>query len=71
MGFGLGGMFGSIFWRLPLTESSIQNRVSLFANVAINTAMFACIRTLQTLAMERPVVAIERIDQVSNNKRGL
>ena len=64
LGFGLGSMFGSIFWKLGLQESSIQNRVSLFVNIAMNTAMFGCIRALQTLAVERRVVAMERMDQV-------
>lgn len=63
LGFGLGSVFGSVFWKLPLTQSSIQNRISLFVNIAINTAMFTCIRALQTLAVERPVIALERMDQ--------
>lgn len=65
LGIGLGGVFGSIFWKLSLQESSIQNRVSLFVNVAMNTAMFGCIRALQTLAVERGVVALERMDEAS------
>lgn len=65
LGFGLGGVFGSIFWKLGLQESSIQNRISLFINVAMNSAMFGCIRALQTLAIEKKVVALERMDQVS------
>ncbi|CAN0073259.1 unnamed protein product, partial [Laminaria digitata] len=63
LGFGLGGVFGSVFWKLSLNESSIQNRISLFVNVAMNTAMFGCIRALQTLAVERGVVSLERIDE--------
>lgn len=65
LGFGLGGVFGSIFWKLGLQESSIQNRISLFVNVAMNSAMFGCIRALQTLAIEKKVVALERMDEVS------
>lgn len=69
LGFGLGGVFGSIFWKLGLQESSIQNRISLFVNVAMNSAMFGCIRALQTLAIEKKVVALERMDQVSTCSR--
>ncbi|CAM9468595.1 unnamed protein product [Discosporangium mesarthrocarpum] len=62
-GFALGGVFGSIFWMMGLEESTIQNRVSLFVNIAINVSMFSCIRALQTLAVERPVIALERMDE--------
>ncbi|CAM9589960.1 unnamed protein product [Ectocarpus sp. 4 AP-2014] len=63
MGFGLGGMFGSIFWKLGLSESSISGRVSLFVNVAMNVAMLGCTRALQTLAVETRVVNLERMDE--------
>lgn len=64
MGFGLGGMFGSIFWKLGLSESSISGRISLYVNVAMNVAMLGCIRALQTLAVETRVVNLERMDEV-------
>ncbi|CAM9634686.1 unnamed protein product [Ectocarpus fasciculatus] len=63
MGFGLGGMFGSIFWKLGLSESSITGRISLYVNVAMNVAMLGCIRALQTLAVETSVVNLERMDE--------
>lgn len=65
MGFGLGGIFGSIFWRLGLSEGCIASRISLFVNVAMNVAMFGCVRALQTLAAEAGVVNLERMDEVS------
>lgn len=64
MGFGLGGMFGSIFWKLGLSERSIAGRISLYVNVAMNVAMLGCIRALQTLAVETSVVNLERMDEV-------
>ncbi|CAN0458887.1 unnamed protein product, partial [Ectocarpus sp. 12 AP-2014] len=63
MGFGLGGMFGSIFWKLGLSESSISGRISLYVNVAMNVAMLGCTRALQTLAVETRVVNLERMDE--------
>eukprot|EP00752_Nemacystus_decipiens_P005654 g5117.t1 len=63
LGFGLGGVFGSIFWKLSLDEGCIANRVSLFVNVAMNVAMFGCVRALQTLAVETGVVNQERMEE--------
>lgn len=57
-------MFGSIFWKLSLDEGCIGNRISLFANVAMNVGMFGCVRALQTLAVESGVVSLERMDEV-------
>ncbi|CAM9624068.1 unnamed protein product [Chrysoparadoxa australica] len=62
-GAALGGIFGSIFWKLGLSEASIHNRISLLVNCCINTAMMGCIRQLQLFATERPVIAAEKSDQ--------
>lgn len=70
LGFGLGGVFGSIFWKLNLSEGCIPTRVSLFVNVAMNVAMFGCVRALQTLAVEATVVNLERMDEVRGRGGG-
>mmetsp|Transcript_30046 Transcript_30046/g.39535 ORF Transcript_30046/g.39535 Transcript_30046/m.39535 type:complete len:673 (+) Transcript_30046:65-2083(+) len=59
----LGVVFGSIFWKLGLTETAINSRVSLIANIAINGGMSGCTRALQTFSVENPIIAAERAEE--------
>ncbi|CAM9741760.1 unnamed protein product, partial [Phaeothamnion confervicola] len=59
----LGAIFGGVFWQLGPGVAAIDGRVSLLFNVVVNTAMIGCIRALQTFSIERPVIALERMEQ--------
>lgn len=66
-GLTLGGVFGSVFWGLGWKEiavaKAVSNRFSLLVNVIMNISMVGSIRALQTLAIERPIIARERRDE--------
>lgn len=53
-------IFGSIFWRLPRTQASIQDRLGLLQVASINAAMSALVKTLAVFPLERRVVERER-----------
>eukprot|EP00249_Psilotum_nudum_P023396 c28857_g1_i1 orf=512-2548(+) len=49
-------IFGSIFWRMGLLQTSIQDRMGLLQVAAINTAMAALTKTLNVFPKERQIV---------------
>ena len=53
-------IFGSIFWRLPRTQASIQDRLGLIQVASINAAMSSLVKTLAVFPVERRVVERER-----------
>lgn len=53
-------IFGSIFWRMRLGQTTIQDRMGLLQVAAINTAMSSLIKTLNVFPRERTIVSAER-----------
>ncbi|QDZ23790.1 ABC transporter [Chloropicon primus] len=53
-------VFGSIYWRMKRTQSTIQDRQGLLQVVAINTAMSSITKTLTAFSREKVVVDRER-----------
>jgi len=53
-------VFGSIYWRLKKSQSTIQDRMGLLQVAAINTAMASVTKTLTAFTRERLVVNRER-----------
>ena len=49
-------VFGSIFWRMGLTQTSIQDRLGLLQVSAINAAMAALMKTLTAFTSEKVIV---------------
>jgi ABC-type multidrug transport system ATPase subunit len=56
-------VFGSIYWRLKRTQSTIQDRMGLLQVSAINTAMSSITKTLTAFSRERVIVNRERTKQ--------
>lgn len=53
-------IFGSVFWRMGLSQTSIQDRMGLLQVAAINTAMAALTKTVSVFPKERAIVDRER-----------
>ncbi|XP_049356748.1 ABC transporter G family member 7 isoform X1 [Solanum verrucosum] len=53
-------IFGSIFWRMGISQTSIQDRMGLLQVAAINTAMAALTKTVGVFPKERAIVDRER-----------
>lgn len=53
-------VFGSIFWKMRLTQTAIQDRMGLLQVSAINAAMSALMKTLTTFTKEKVIVNRER-----------
>ncbi|BBN06130.1 ATP-binding cassette, subfamily G (WHITE), member 2 [Marchantia polymorpha subsp. ruderalis] len=53
-------IFGSIFWRMGRTQTSIQDRLGLLQVAAVNTAMAALTKTVNVFPKERTIVQQER-----------
>ncbi|PON45776.1 ABC transporter-like [Parasponia andersonii] len=53
-------IFGSVFWRMGRSQTSIQDRLGLLQVAAINTAMAALTKTLGVFPKERAIVDRER-----------
>uniref|UniRef100_A0A0V0IN90 Putative ABC transporter G family member 7-like n=1 Tax=Solanum chacoense TaxID=4108 RepID=A0A0V0IN90_SOLCH len=53
-------IFGSIFWRMGRSQTSIQDRMGLLQVAAINTAMAALTKTVGVFPKERAIVDRER-----------
>lgn len=53
-------IFGSVFWRMGRSQTSIQDRMGLLQVAAINTAMAALTKTVSVFPMERAIVDRER-----------
>ena len=53
-------VFGSIFWRMGRSQTSIQDRMGLLQVSAINTAMSALMKTLTVFTKEKVIVNRER-----------
>uniref|UniRef100_A0A0D9Y2L2 ABC transporter domain-containing protein n=1 Tax=Oryza glumipatula TaxID=40148 RepID=A0A0D9Y2L2_9ORYZ len=53
-------IFGSVFWRMGKTQTSIQDRMGLLQVTAINTAMAALTKTVGVFPKERAIVDRER-----------
>ncbi|KAK4762792.1 hypothetical protein SAY86_008560 [Trapa natans] len=53
-------IFGSIFWRMGKSQSSIQDRMGLLQLAAVNTAMAALTKTVGVFPKERTIVDRER-----------
>ncbi|WOL02861.1 ABC transporter G family member 7 [Canna indica] len=53
-------IFGSVFWRMGRTQTSIQDRMGLLQVAAINTAMAALTKTVGVFPKERAIVERER-----------
>lgn len=53
-------LFGSIYWRMGLTQTTIQDRLGLLQVCCINSAMSALVKTLYVFGTEREIVARER-----------
>jgi ABC-type multidrug transport system permease subunit len=53
-------LFGSIYWRMGYTQSTIQDRLGLLQVCCINAAMSALVKTLQVFGAEREIVSRER-----------
>ncbi|KDP34972.1 hypothetical protein JCGZ_09260 [Jatropha curcas] len=54
-------IFGSVFWRMGLSQTSIQDRMGLLQVAAINTAMAALTKTVSVFPKERAIVDRERV----------
>lgn len=54
-------LFGSIYWRLGLTQRTIQDRMGLLQVCTINSAMTAMIKTLNVFPREGVLVNRERV----------
>ncbi|CAA7402165.1 unnamed protein product [Spirodela intermedia] len=53
-------IFGSVFWRMGRTQTSIQDRMGLLQVAAINTAMAALTKTVGVFPKEKAIVDRER-----------
>lgn len=53
-------IFGSVFWRMGQSQTSIQDRMGLLQVAAINTAMAALTKTVGVFPKERAIVDRER-----------
>eukprot|EP00850_Spirogloea_muscicola_P021683 SM000258S09099 [mRNA] locus=s258:40817:44791:+ [translate_table: standard] len=53
-------IFGSIFWRMGLGQTAIQDRMGLLQVAAINTAMASLTKTVNVFPRERVIVDRER-----------
>ncbi|KAF2310840.1 hypothetical protein GH714_017557 [Hevea brasiliensis] len=53
-------IFGSVFWRMGRSQTSIQDRMGLLQVTAINTAMAALTKTVGVFPKERAIVDRER-----------
>eukprot|EP00262_Sarcandra_glabra_P022496 TRINITY_DN998_c0_g1_i3.p1 TRINITY_DN998_c0_g1~~TRINITY_DN998_c0_g1_i3.p1 ORF type:complete len:675 (+),score=101.17 TRINITY_DN998_c0_g1_i3:235-2259(+) len=53
-------IFGSVFWRMGRSQTSIQDRLGLLQVAAINTAMAALTKTAGVFPKERAIVDRER-----------
>ncbi|CEF97435.1 ABC-2 type transporter [Ostreococcus tauri] len=53
-------VFGSIFWKMKLTQTAIQDRMGLLQVSAINAAMSALMKTLTSFTKEKVIVNRER-----------
>ncbi|XP_057422969.1 ABC transporter G family member 7 isoform X2 [Lotus japonicus] len=53
-------IFGSVFWRMGKSQTSIQDRMGLLQVAAINTAMAALTKTTGVFPKERAIVDRER-----------
>ncbi|KHN06746.1 ABC transporter G family member 7 [Glycine soja] len=53
-------IFGSVFWRMGNSQTSIQDRMGLLQVTAINTAMAALTKTVGVFPKERAIVDRER-----------
>ncbi|XP_010553966.1 PREDICTED: ABC transporter G family member 7 isoform X2 [Tarenaya hassleriana] len=53
-------IFGSVFWRIGKSQTSIQDRMGLLQVAAINTAMAALTKTVGLFPKERAIVDRER-----------
>ncbi|OWM70345.1 hypothetical protein CDL15_Pgr004482 [Punica granatum] len=53
-------IFGSVFWRMGRSQTSIQDRMGLLQVAAINTAMAALTKTVGVFPKERVIVDRER-----------
>lgn len=53
-------IFGSVFWRMGKSQTSIQDRMGLLQVAAINTAMAALTKTVGVFPKERSIVDRER-----------
>ena len=53
-------VFGSIFWKLGLGQSAIQDRCGLLQVSAINAAMAALMKTISSFTSEKTIVDRER-----------
>ncbi|XP_023638502.1 ABC transporter G family member 7 isoform X2 [Capsella rubella] len=53
-------IFGSVFWRMGKSQTSIQDRMGLLQVAAINTAMAALTKTVGVFPKERAIVDRER-----------
>ncbi|KAJ4829355.1 ABC transporter G member 7 [Turnera subulata] len=53
-------IFGSVFWRMGRSQSSIEDRMGLLQVAAINTAMAALTKTVGVFPKERAIVDRER-----------
>ncbi|KAI9168738.1 hypothetical protein LWI28_001310 [Acer negundo] len=53
-------IFGSVFWRLGRSQTSIQDRMGLLQVAVINTAMAALTKTVGVFPKERAIVQRER-----------
>uniref|UniRef100_A0A5B7B222 ABC transporter G family member 7 n=1 Tax=Davidia involucrata TaxID=16924 RepID=A0A5B7B222_DAVIN len=60
MSFASAIIFGSVFWRMGRSQTSIQDRMGLLQVAAINTAMAALTKTVGVFAKERAIVDRER-----------
>lgn len=53
-------IFGSIFWRMGRSQTSVQDRMGLLQVAAINTAMSALTKTVNVFPKERSIVQREQ-----------
>ncbi|VFQ66541.1 unnamed protein product [Cuscuta campestris] len=53
-------IFGSVFWKMGRSQTSIQDRLGLLQVAAINTAMAALTKTVGVFPKERAIVERER-----------
>ncbi|EFJ09064.1 ATP-binding cassette transporter [Selaginella moellendorffii] len=53
-------IFGSIYWRMGRSQTSIQDRMGLLQVAAVNTAMAALTKTVNVFPKERAIVDRER-----------
>ncbi|XP_030511816.1 ABC transporter G family member 7 [Rhodamnia argentea] len=60
MSIGSAIIFGSVFWRMGRSQTSIQDRMGLLQVAAINTAMAALTKTVGVFPKERAIVDRER-----------